>query len=93
MKKSFVLLLVLVISGVYGCAQKTNQDLVATSNATVSVGITNGGAFVPTTETAEISASTISSDIESITQEVASIDINETGDAITPINDDDLTID
>ena len=79
MKKLIVLLLIAVVLGFSGCL----QNPAATNNATVTPGTGN----------LTISTATISSDIESISKEVASIDTNDSGNAITPITDVDMTID
>ncbi|MCX9026296.1 MAG: hypothetical protein OIN85_09410 [Candidatus Methanoperedens sp.] len=89
MKKLIVLLLlILVVSGFSGCLQKTEP---ATNNTT-GTGVTASITVTAGPGTAgNLSAATISSDIESISKEAASIDTNDTG--ITPINDTDLTVD
>jgi PBP1b-binding outer membrane lipoprotein LpoB len=89
MKKLIILLLlILVVSGFSGCLQKTEP---ATNNTT-GTGVT-ASVTVPAGPASNltISAATISSDIESISKEVTSIDTNGTG--ITPLNDTDLTVD
>ncbi|MCZ7381438.1 MAG: hypothetical protein O8C64_07710 [Candidatus Methanoperedens sp.] len=90
MKKLIVLLLILVILGFSGCLQKTEPATNNTSGTGITASIT-----VPagpgTAGNLTISAAAISSDIENISKEVASIDTNYTG--ITPINDTDLTVD
>lgn len=95
MKKPLVLLLILVILGFSGCLQKTGENTAAVTpetgdNITDSnnVPASSGTAGDPT-----ISAATISSDIESISKEVAGIDTNVSENTITPLNESDLTID
>jgi PBP1b-binding outer membrane lipoprotein LpoB len=99
MKKLIVLLLILVVLGFSGCLQKTEQNP-ATNNATVTPGTGNNitatntvPASPGTSGNLTISSATISSDIESISKEVASVDTNVSGNTITPINDTDLTVD
>jgi len=91
MKKPIVLLLILVlfvVSGFSGCLQKTGPA----ANNTSGTGITPTITVTAGPGTAgNLSAATISSDIESISKEVASLDTNGTG--ITPLNDTDLTVD
>ncbi|MFH1588966.1 MAG: hypothetical protein ABIB43_00160 [archaeon] len=83
MKKIIVLILVLLILGLFGCSQKTGQDLEVKDNTTVT----------QETDNSEINTTTISSDIESISKEIANIDTSDSGDAITPITDADITFD
>ncbi len=91
MKKLIILLLILVlfvVSGFSGCLQKTGPA----ANNTSGIGITPTITVPAGPGTASnLSAATISSDIESVSKEAASIDTNDTG--ITPLTDADLTVD
>lgn len=95
MKKPIVLLLILVVLGFSGCVQKTGEDTAATNNATVGTGdnITGSNTVPATAGNLTISTETISSDIESISKEVANIDTNDSENKITPLTEADLTID
>lgn len=89
MKKPIVLLLILVVLGFSGCLQKTGENTEATNNATVTS--VTGDNITAGNQT--ISTATISSDIDSISKEVAGIDTNVSENTITPLTESDLTID
>ena len=95
MRKSIVLLLILVVLGFSGCVQKTGENNAATNNKTVGTGdnITASNTVPATAGNPTISTATISSNIESISKEVASIDTNDSENTITPLTEADLTID
>ncbi|MDO8727830.1 MAG: hypothetical protein Q7J35_17375 [Candidatus Methanoperedens sp.] len=80
MKKSIVLLLIIVVLGFSGCVQKTGENTAVTNNEGTGDNLTT-------------STATISSDIESISKEVAGIDTNTSENTITPLTEADLTID
>ncbi|MFA4958189.1 MAG: hypothetical protein WC556_14570 [Candidatus Methanoperedens sp.] len=99
MKKSIVLLLILVVLGFSGCLQKTGENTAATNNATVTpvtgdnITASNTVPASPLTGNNTISTEAISSDIESISKEVAGIDTNVSENTITPLTESDLAID
>lgn len=86
MKKLLIaLLLVSVVAVLLGCAQKDDQGQTAdTPDDTLTDSGTAGNPAV--------SAAEISGDIESVLREVTSIDVNDTGDALTPLTDEDLNL-
>ncbi len=84
MKKLLVALLLLSVV-LFGCTQKNGQN---PETDTPDNTLTESG----TAGNPVISAAEISSDIESAASEVASIDVNDTGDALTPLTDADLNL-
>lgn len=96
MKKIIALLLILVVFGLSGCAKSTEQTsvtnspaVVASSTPTANTGSSGSGTVSANT----VTAAEISNDIESISNDVAALDVNSTGDAIVPITADELSTD
>ena len=85
MKKIMVLLLLItVLSLLCGCAQKTETNLDKGIEATAPI-------EAPADADHAVDTSEISNDIDSISKEIANIDVDDLGDVITPIGADDLT--
>jgi hypothetical protein len=75
---SFVIITLLLVIGISGCATSNNPLTTPSSETNATV----------TQESSATSAAAISSDIDSILNETASIEVNDT--AITPITTTDL---
>ena len=93
MRSLMIALLLASVVVLVGCTQNpvtnntnANNTNITISNNTLNNTLNNSGAARNIT----IGASAISSDIDNALNETANINVNNTGDAVTPITQDDL---
>lgn len=92
MKRLIAILLMITLISLAGCAQQNIEEKKTTENKETTTTPTHQETTTTPIINPETSAATISNDLEIITQETAKID-TDSGDAITPITDAELTID
>lgn len=97
MKKIIALLMLFTVLVVCGCTQapsstaSPSNSIAATPTPSLAASTATPSPTLPPTPSASVS--TISSDIDSIANEISGIDVNGTGDAIIPVTADELDTD